>query len=62
MPFEALEISEAEASLLHRVRQQQGLDTLEQAAEWLIKVRLRRAMQREFGTHRALYEIGARPR
>nr|BDD47126.1 hypothetical protein 5 [Saccharospirillaceae bacterium] len=50
-------MTEEEASLLERVRQQQGLNDLQQAAEWLVKVRLRRAVQREFGTHRALYPV-----
>lgn len=57
MPSEVLKMTEEEASLLERVRQQQGLNDLQQAAEWLVKVRLRRAVQREFGTHRALYPV-----
>lgn len=35
--------TDAERALLERVREREGLDTAEQAVEWLAKRRLRRA-------------------
>lgn len=37
--------ADAERAVLERVCEHQGLDTVEQAAEWLAKRRLRRATQ-----------------
>lgn len=43
---------------LEAVRQQQGLETLDQAAEWLLRRRLRRGVVNLTGRGRALYEVG----
>lgn len=48
--------------LLEQVRQQQGLATVEQAAEWLAKTRLRRTARATTGRGRALYAVPRQPR
>ncbi|MEX1197826.1 MAG: hypothetical protein WEB57_08215 [Pseudohongiellaceae bacterium] len=62
MPELHLELSEEERELLDVVRRQQGLTTLDQAAEWLVKARLRSASSRITGRNRALYPIPHRNR
>ncbi|MDH0866470.1 hypothetical protein [Mitsuaria sp. GD03876] len=57
MPELQIAINEADRDVLERVRLQQGLDTLEQAAEWLIKSRLRRSVRSITGRGRALYVV-----
>lgn len=42
-------ISEADRSLLERIRHARAMATVEAAAEWLIRTRLRRAMQQVDG-------------
>lgn len=58
MPQAHFDYDDVERSLLERVRQQQGLCDCEQAAEWLVKVRLRRAALKLTGRGRALYPVG----
>jgi hypothetical protein len=57
MPETSTEIalSDAERDALERIRQMHGLQSLEQAAEWLAKRRLRRAAKQINGRGRALY-------
>jgi len=55
MPEEQITINDEEREVLERVRQQQGLDSIEQAAEWLAKSRLRRQSKQISGRGRALY-------
>jgi hypothetical protein len=57
MPELQIAINEADRNTLERVRQQQGLGTIEQAAEWLLKTRLRRAARSTTGRGRALYLV-----
>lgn len=57
MPEQILELSEQERRVLALVRDQQGLQTLDQAAEWLIKQRLRGASLKLTGRNRALYPV-----
>ncbi len=57
MPEIKLELSEAETRLLETIREQQGLETLDQVAEWLIKQRLRGNTQKLSGRNRALYPV-----
>lgn len=52
-----LPFSQAERDALERVRQDQGLDTIDQAAEWLAKTALRKAARRTSGRGRALYPV-----
>lgn len=57
MPELNFELTEEQSQRLDQVRQQQGLQTLNQAAEWLIKQRLRGASQQLTGRNRALYPV-----
>lgn len=53
-----LTFTDAEQELLERVRVQQGLDSIEQAAEWLAKRAIRRLARRSTGRGRALHIAG----
>ena len=55
MPDHEIIINDEEREILDRVRRQQGLATIEQAAEWLAKSRLRRQSKQISGRGRALY-------
>jgi hypothetical protein len=57
MPEISFELNDHQTRMLEIVRQQQGLETLDQAAEWLIKQRLRKASLKITGRNRALYPI-----
>jgi hypothetical protein len=57
MPETTLTLSDPEMDLLERIRAQQGLQTVEQAAEWLAKTRLRRTARHANGRGRALYAV-----
>lgn len=56
-----IELSDDDSQLLESIRKQQGLATIDQAAEWLIKQRLRSASLKLTGRNRALYPV-AKPR
>lgn len=45
------------SDLLERVRQQQGLETINQAAEWLLKRSVRSGVKSITGRGRALYAV-----
>ncbi|WP_115953996.1 hypothetical protein [Cupriavidus plantarum] len=53
MPDIEIQLTEQLEAVLEEVRQQQGLGSLEQAAEWLAKARIRRATERMTGKRRA---------
>lgn len=57
MPDHTITLSQAQTEMLERVRQQQGLDSIGQAAEWLAKKALRNAAKRTSGRGRALYPV-----
>ena len=57
MPDHKITFSQAQLYLLERVRRQQGLDSIGQAAEWLAKTALRNAARRTSGRGRALYPV-----
>ncbi|MGB6054488.1 MAG: hypothetical protein WBG17_04525 [Burkholderiaceae bacterium] len=57
MPDQEITINAEERELLERVRQQQGLESIEQAAEWLAKTRLRKHARQINGRGRALYAV-----
>lgn len=57
MPDHNITFSPAQLELLERVRQQQGLESITQAAEWLAKTALRKAARRTSGRGRALYPV-----
>jgi len=49
--------NDEELALLERVRDSQKLASVDQAAEWLVKTRLRRAAMKLCGRSRALYAV-----
>lgn len=55
VPEITITLSQADRSLIERVQAARGMPTLEAAAEWLIKTRLRRAVRMSTGRGRALY-------
>lgn len=61
MPDHEITMNEAETDLLERVRQQQGLASMQQAAEWLAKSRLRKQTKQISGRGRALYTVDRKP-
>ena len=57
MPQNHLVLDEELERQLEAVRQQQGLESLDQAAEWLARRRLRKGVGNLTGRGRALYDI-----
>lgn len=57
MPDHTINLTEAQLAQLEAVREQQGLDSIQQAAEWLAKLALRKAARRTSGRGRALYPV-----
>lgn len=57
MPEHTIMLSEDDHKLLERVQAERGLATPQDAAEWLIKTRLRRAVRQATGRGRALYLV-----
>lgn len=53
-------LNDEEVALLERVRQQQGLDDIDQAAEWLVKSRMRRQTKLLTGRGPAMYLVHQR--
>lgn len=58
MPEHTIDFTDEDCALIERVQQQRRLPTLEAAAEWLVKARLRRAARSTTGRGRALYLVG----
>ncbi|MDC8802535.1 hypothetical protein PRZ61_03610 [Halomonas pacifica] len=57
MPEQAMELGQQMTAVLDAIRDQQGLETREQAAEWLLRRRIRRGAQGLTGRGRAIYEV-----
>ncbi|MYL22517.1 hypothetical protein GLV89_01700 [Halomonas alkaliantarctica] len=57
MPEQPMELDEQAKAVLDAVREQQDLETREQAAEWLLRRRIRRGTQGLTGRGRALYDV-----
>lgn len=57
MPDHTINLSDAQLEMLDEVRCQQGLASIQQAAEWLAKSALRKAAKRTSGRGRALYPV-----
>lgn len=55
-------LTDSERDVLERIRVRQGLTTIEQAAEWLAKRRLRRAVEHVTGRGRALHVVERKTR
>jgi len=60
MPQHHLVLDEELERQLEAVRQQQGLETTDQAAEWLLRRRMRKGVGSLTGRGRALYDIRGR--
>ena len=58
MPEHTITFSDEDHALIERVQLRRGLPSLEAAAEWLVKARLRRAARATTGRGRALYLVG----
>lgn len=58
MPEITLELTEEQAGILEAIRLQEGLQTQSQAAEWLVKQRMRGASLKLTGRNRALHAVG----
>lgn len=56
-----LALDEEMERTLEAVRQQQGLETKDQAAEWLLRRRMRKGVGSLTGRGRALYEVKRGP-
>ena len=57
MPTHEITLNDDEHDALERIRQQQGLGTIEQTAEWLVKSRLRKQTKQFTGRGRSLYAV-----
>jgi len=57
MPDHQINFNDDERALLEIVRQRHGLASIDQAAEWLIKSRLRKQAKNMTGRGRALYQV-----
>jgi|TARA_B100000929_G_scaffold251082_1_gene210922 hypothetical protein len=60
MPQHHLVLDEELERQLEAVRQQHGLETIDQAAEWLLRRRMRKGVGSLTGRGRALYDIRGR--
>ena len=54
-------VNDEELVLLEQVRLQQGLGSVDEAAEWLVKRRLRRQSKQITGRGRSLYVVERNP-
>lgn len=61
MPSEGLELDRDLEDLLERVRERLGMETREQAAELLLRRRLRKGTRALTGRGRALHLVGRKP-
>ena len=57
MPEQPMELDPQMTAVLDATREQQDLETRQQAAEWLLRRRIRRGAQGLTGRGRALYEV-----
>lgn len=57
MPQHHIALDDELEAQLETIRQQQGLETLDQAAEWLARRRLRKGIGMLTGRGRALYPV-----
>ena len=57
MPDHQINLNDEERAVLELVRQRQGLASIDQAAEWLVKSRLRIQSKNMTGRGRALYQV-----
>lgn len=55
------ELNDQEKEVLEQVREAKGLNSLDEAARYLIKSRLRKAAMKATGRNRAIYLVGKDP-
>lgn len=60
MSLNEITLSDDERKVLEVVRQREGLETIDQALEWLTKSALRKGAKRITGRGRALYAVGGK--
>ncbi|WP_433692424.1 hypothetical protein [Herbaspirillum seropedicae] len=60
MPLTEIPLSDEERQVLETVRQREGLESIDQALEWLAKTALRNGAKRITGRGRALYAVGGK--
>jgi hypothetical protein len=61
MRSHSIVVNDEELALLEQVRLQQGLGSVDEAAEWLVKRRLRRQSKQITGRGRSLYVVERNP-
>jgi hypothetical protein len=59
MPELNVELTEEQELLLESIRHQEGLATIDQAAEWLLKQRLKQSSLKLTGRNRAIHAVGS---
>lgn len=57
MPELEIAVSDSELELIEEVRRMLDLPSIEEAATWLLKARMREQMERVAGRRRAMYEV-----
>jgi len=61
MHLEQSQLNDDELAMIEAVRVQQGLETADQAFEWLVKTSVREGAKKITGRGRALYAIERKP-
>ncbi|WP_426075045.1 hypothetical protein [Janthinobacterium sp. DSP2-3-3] len=62
MADQSITLDDAELDVLERIRQQQGLSSIEQVGEWLLKSGVRKSARGITGRGRALYQVERKPK
>ncbi|MCI3205848.1 MULTISPECIES: hypothetical protein [Pandoraea] len=57
MPELEIAVSDSELELIEEIRSALNLPSVEEAATWLLKARMREQMERVAGRRRAMYEV-----
>ncbi|VVE74737.1 hypothetical protein PCA31118_04831 [Pandoraea captiosa] len=57
MPELEIAVSDSELELIEGIRAALNLPSVEEAATWLLKARMREQMERVSGRRRAMYEV-----
>ncbi len=57
MPDHTIHLTDDDRTLIERVQAARGFPSIESAAEWLVKTRLRRAARSTNGRGRAMYVV-----
>lgn len=57
MPEMQITVSDNDLAMLEQVRESHGLPSIEEAAIWLVKSRIREQMKRVSGRGRAMFEV-----